>query len=98
MSPQMNPKYPFMTSGVNSVISNPIIEKYGLENIIWPIVVIKDNKIRVFILPGFEIAREATNRADLQLRMQGNTFLGAFFKVSTLSFLKSKPITLNPYS
>src|SRR5439155_16751593 len=37
---------------------------------------------RIFILPGFEIARKATDRADLQLRMQGNSFLGAFFRVS----------------
>jgi pyruvate-ferredoxin/flavodoxin oxidoreductase len=43
---------------------------------------IRENRIRVFILPGFDIARAATNRADLQLRMQGNTFLGAFFRVS----------------
>jgi pyruvate-ferredoxin/flavodoxin oxidoreductase len=41
-------------------------------------------KIRVFTLPGFEIARNATDRADLQLRMQGNAFLGAFFAVSPL--------------
>ena len=46
----------------------------------------KRTNIRVFILPGFEIARKATDRPDLQLRMQGNSFLGAFFKVST--FLK----------
>ncbi len=31
---------------------------------------------------GFEIARAATDRPDLQLRMQGNAFLGAFFRVS----------------
>ena len=47
---------------------------------------VRDNKIRVFILRGFKIAREATDRPDLQLRMQGNSFLGAFFKVS--SFFK----------
>ena len=41
-------------------------------------------KIRVFTLPGFQIARRATDRADLQLRMQGNAFLGAFFSVSPL--------------
>jgi pyruvate-ferredoxin/flavodoxin oxidoreductase len=41
-----------------------------------------DKKIRVFTLPGFQIARDATDRADLQLRMQGNAFLGAFFAVS----------------
>jgi len=43
-----------------------------------------EKKIRVFILPGFEIARKATSRTDLQLRMQGNAFLGAFFAVSPL--------------
>lgn len=43
---------------------------------------VKENHIKVFILPGFEIARDATDRPDLQLRMQGNSFLGAFFKVS----------------
>jgi Pyruvate/2-oxoacid:ferredoxin oxidoreductase gamma subunit len=31
-----------------------------------------------------QIARNATDRADLQLRMQGNAFLGAFFAVSPL--------------
>ena len=41
-----------------------------------------DNNIRVFILPGFDIARKATSQAELQLRMQGNSFLGAFFRVS----------------
>ncbi|MFQ5411534.1 MAG: 2-oxoacid:acceptor oxidoreductase family protein, partial [Phycisphaerae bacterium] len=43
-----------------------------------------DKKIRVYTLPGFEIARNATPRPDLQLRMQGNAFLGAFFRVSPL--------------
>ena len=43
---------------------------------------ILDKKIRVYILPGFDIARKATSRPDLQLRMQGNAFLGAFFAVS----------------
>jgi pyruvate-ferredoxin/flavodoxin oxidoreductase len=43
-----------------------------------------DKRIRVYILPGFTIAKEATDRHDLQLRMQGNAFLGAFFKVSSL--------------
>ena len=56
---------------------------------------IKKNNIRVFILPGFQIAREATSRPDLQLRMQGNTFLGAFFKVS--SFLQDHHIQENEY-
>src|SRR5882724_5120651 len=52
---------------------------------------IRDNNIRIYILPGFEIARKATNRGDLQLRMQGNSFLGAFFRVSP--FLKHNGIS-----
>jgi pyruvate-ferredoxin/flavodoxin oxidoreductase len=51
---------------------------------------VKDNNIRVYILPGFEIARKATDRGELQLRMQGNSFLGAFFRVS--SFLQDNGI------
>ena len=51
---------------------------------LWARKQIIDNHIRVFTLPGFEIAKKATDRADLQLRMQGNAFLGAFFRVSSL--------------
>ena len=50
----------------------------------WARKQIIDKNIRVFTLPGFDIARKATDRADLQLRMQGNAFLGAFFAVSSL--------------
>jgi pyruvate-ferredoxin/flavodoxin oxidoreductase len=50
----------------------------------WARKQIIEKKIRVFTLPGFEIARKATDRADLQLRMQGNAFLGAFFAVSPM--------------
>jgi pyruvate-ferredoxin/flavodoxin oxidoreductase len=50
----------------------------------WARKQIIEKKIRVFTLPGFAIARKATDRGDLQLRMQGNAFLGAFFRVSTL--------------
>ena len=46
---------------------------------------ILERNIRMFTLPGFDIARQATNRPDLQLRMQGNAFLGGFFRVSTLA-------------
>ena len=52
---------------------------------------VRDNNIRVYILPGFDIARKATSRSDLQLRMQGNSFLGAFFRVSP--FLHQNGIT-----
>jgi pyruvate-ferredoxin/flavodoxin oxidoreductase len=51
---------------------------------LWARQQILDKSIRVFTLPGFTIARQATERADLQLRMQGNAFLGAFFAVSPL--------------
>ena len=52
---------------------------------------VKENGIRVFILPGFDIARKATKQTELQLRMQGNSFLGAFFRVSP--FLKEFSIS-----
>ena len=51
---------------------------------LWARRQIIEKKIRVFTLPGFQIARKATDRGDLQLRMQGNAFLGAFFSVSPL--------------
>src|SRR5262249_57089485 len=51
---------------------------------LWARKQIMDKKIHVFTLPGFQIARNATDRADLQLRMQGNAFLGAFFAVSPM--------------
>ncbi len=51
---------------------------------LWARKQIIDNQIRVFTLPGFEIAKKATDRGDLQLRMQGNAFLGGFFAVSNL--------------
>lgn len=52
---------------------------------------IREHGIRVFILPGFDIARAATSKPELQLRMQGNSFLGAFFRVSP--FLANYEIT-----
>jgi len=52
---------------------------------------IQDNNVRIFILPGFDIARAATSQTELQLRMQGNSFLGGFFRVSP--FLKTYGIT-----
>ncbi len=43
-----------------------------------------DNDIRVFCLDGFRIAREEATNAELQYRMQGNAFQGAFFATSSL--------------
>ncbi|MCG8604656.1 2-oxoacid:acceptor oxidoreductase family protein, partial [bacterium] len=42
-----------------------------------------EKDIQVYVLNGFAIAKEATDREDLQTRMQGNAFLGAFFGVSS---------------
>jgi len=43
---------------------------------------IVDHKIRVFYLDAFKIARAESSNTDLQLRMQGNAFQGAFFRAS----------------
>ncbi len=44
--------------------------------------IIADNKIRVFFLDAFKIARDEATDPDLQLRMQGIAFQGAFFAAS----------------
>ncbi len=54
-----------------------------------------EDKIKVYTLNGFEIAKAATSNESLQTRMQGNSFLGAFFKVSP--FLKHHGITPEHY-
>jgi len=41
--------------------------------------IILDKKIRLFYLDAFKIAREEATDSDLQLRMQGIAFQGAFF-------------------
>ncbi|NKN34057.1 2-oxoacid:acceptor oxidoreductase family protein [Marichromatium bheemlicum] len=45
---------------------------------------IVDNEIRVFFIDGFKIAREEASNPELQFRMQGNAFQGAFFAASPL--------------
>ncbi|MBL8486863.1 MAG: 2-oxoacid:acceptor oxidoreductase family protein [Rhodocyclaceae bacterium] len=49
---------------------------------LWAQKQIVDNEIRVFYLDAFRIAREEAGSAELQLRMQGNAFQGAFFAAS----------------
>ncbi|MFZ1865189.1 MAG: 2-oxoacid:acceptor oxidoreductase family protein [Polyangiales bacterium] len=44
--------------------------------------IIRDKKIKVYYLDGFQIARDEATDSDLQLRMQGIAFQGAFFAVS----------------
>jgi pyruvate-ferredoxin/flavodoxin oxidoreductase len=46
--------------------------------------VIINNDIRVFYIDGFRIAREEATDPELQLRMQGIAFQGAFFAASPL--------------
>jgi pyruvate-ferredoxin/flavodoxin oxidoreductase len=43
-----------------------------------------DNEFRVFFLDGFRIAQDEASNPDLQYRMQGNAFQGAFFAASPL--------------
>ena len=47
--------------------------------------VIASKGIRVFALDAFKIAREEATDPDLQLRMQGIAFQGAFFRVSDVA-------------
>jgi len=44
-----------------------------------------DNDIKVFYLDAFKIAREEASDPDLQLRMQGIAFQGAFFAASPVA-------------
>jgi pyruvate-ferredoxin/flavodoxin oxidoreductase len=44
--------------------------------------IIIENNLRVFCLDAFKIAREEATDPELQFRMQGNAFQGAFFAVS----------------
>ncbi len=43
-----------------------------------------DHNIRVYFVDGFKIAKEEASNPDLQFRMQGNAFQGAFFAASPL--------------
>ena len=47
--------------------------------------IIVDRKIRLFYLDAFNIAREEATDTELQLRMQGIAFQGAFFAASPLA-------------
>ena len=46
---------------------------------------IVDKKIKVFALDAFNIARAEASDVELQLRMQGNAFQGAFFAASPVA-------------
>jgi pyruvate-ferredoxin/flavodoxin oxidoreductase len=51
---------------------------------VWAQKFIIDNDIHVFYLDAFQIAREEAGSPELQLRMQGNAFQGAFFAASSV--------------
>jgi pyruvate-ferredoxin/flavodoxin oxidoreductase len=44
--------------------------------------IVVDNDIKVFYLDGFKIAREIASTPELEFRMQGIAFMGAFFAAS----------------
>jgi len=74
-----------MQEGGSLVWESDVDGEHAWQNLpLWARKQIIEKNIRVFTVPGFDIARKATDRGDLQLRMQGNAFLGAFFAVSTL--------------
>jgi pyruvate-ferredoxin/flavodoxin oxidoreductase len=68
--------------GVFIVQSNRSAEDLWASFPLWMQKQIVDNDIRVFYLDAFQIAREEAGSADLQLRMQGIAFQGAFFAAS----------------
>ncbi|OQA32379.1 MAG: Pyruvate synthase subunit PorA [Betaproteobacteria bacterium ADurb.Bin341] len=49
---------------------------------VWAQKFIVDNEIRVFYIDAFQVAREEAGTPELELRMQGNVFQGAFFAAS----------------
>ncbi len=49
---------------------------------LWAQQFIVDNDIRVFFIDAFQVAREEAGAPELQLRMQGIAFQGAFFAAS----------------
>lgn len=51
---------------------------------VWAQKFIVDNEIRVYYIDAFQIARDEAGAAELQLRMQGIVFQGAFFAASPL--------------
>lgn len=46
---------------------------------------IRSRAIRVFLVDAFKIAREEASGVELQFRMQGAAFLGAFFRASSIA-------------
>ncbi|MBI2570538.1 MAG: 2-oxoacid:acceptor oxidoreductase family protein [Candidatus Schekmanbacteria bacterium] len=50
----------------------------------WARQIVREKQLRVFIIDAFAIARGEATDVELQFRMQGNAFQGAFFRGSPL--------------
>lgn len=87
---QMKPNYPHMTSSVNDVFINPLIEKYGNENVIWPIVFIKDDAIHSYL---YEVNADNSLNTQEDNRPISNSDKTSFFADYT-----SDPRILTPES
>lgn len=78
-----NPLSGLKKGGVFIIQSNLGEQTWGSFPL-WAQKFIVDNEIRVFYLDAFQIAREEAGTPELQLRMQGNAFQGAFFAASSV--------------
>ena len=73
-------------SGLKRVASSSSSRNLGEETWasfpLWAQKFIVNNDIHVFYIDAFQVAREEAGSAELQLRMQGIAFQGAFFAAS----------------
>ena len=73
-----------LKKGGTFIIQSNLGEQTWANFPLWAQKFIVDNDIRVFYIDAFKIAREEAGSAELQLRMQGIAFQGAFFAASPL--------------
>jgi hypothetical protein len=59
---QTRPRYEYMTSSVNKLITEPLVRKYGLLNVVSPIVIITNNSITFYIYETTKIS--SINKID----------------------------------
>jgi pyruvate-ferredoxin/flavodoxin oxidoreductase len=71
-----------LKKGGTFIIQSNLGEQTWANFPLWAQKFIVDNDIHVFYLDAFQIAREEAGSPELQLRMQGNVFQGAFFAAS----------------
>ncbi len=73
-----------LKKGGTFIIQSNLGEETWANFPVWAQKFIVDNDIHVFYLDAFQIAREEAGSPELQLRMQGNAFQGAFFAASSV--------------